>query len=63
MLIEDLERTAQIANGIAGYKEQHPGTTDEQAMRDLLPDVKYVQAENGELALALDGAFSSVAWL
>ncbi|GAA5995641.1 uncharacterized protein JCM10292_005296 [Rhodotorula paludigena] len=43
-----------IANGIAGYKEQHPGTTDEQAMRDLLPDVKYVQAENGELALALD---------
>jgi len=26
-------------------------------MRELLPDVKFVQADNGELALALDGAF------
>ncbi|KPV72572.1 uncharacterized protein RHOBADRAFT_55673 [Rhodotorula graminis WP1] len=43
-----------IANGIAGYKEQNPGATDQDAMRELLPDVKFVQADNGELALALD---------
>ncbi|GAA6057072.1 hypothetical protein JCM3770_001444 [Rhodotorula araucariae] len=43
-----------IANGIAGYKEQNPGATEQDAMRELLPDVKFVQADNGELALALD---------
>lgn len=53
---ETSNNRGQIANGIAGYKEQNPGATDQDAMRELLPDVKFVQADNGELALALDGA-------
>ncbi|GAA6013233.1 hypothetical protein JCM10207_000827 [Rhodosporidiobolus poonsookiae] len=43
-----------IANGIAGYKEQNPEVTDQEAIKTLLPDAKFVQADGGELAMQVD---------
>ncbi|GAA5879466.1 hypothetical protein JCM1840_007048 [Sporobolomyces johnsonii] len=44
-----------IANGVAGYKETHPGVTDSEAIAALLPDAKFVPGgDEGELALQVD---------
>ncbi|POY75894.1 hypothetical protein BMF94_0977 [Rhodotorula taiwanensis] len=43
-----------IANGIAGYKEEHPDATDEDAVKVLLPDAKFAISEGGEVAMAID---------
>ncbi|GAA6064734.1 hypothetical protein JCM10212_000405 [Sporobolomyces blumeae] len=43
-----------IANGIAGYKEENPDMSDSDAIAALLPEAKFLQAQDGELALAVD---------
>ncbi|BGP27049.1 protease IV [Rhodotorula toruloides] len=43
-----------IANGIAGYKEENPGVSDDEAIRTLLPDAKFAIMEDGEVAMQVD---------
>ncbi|KAJ8292309.1 Protease 4 [Rhodotorula toruloides] len=43
-----------IANGIAGYKEENPGVSDDEAIRMLLPDAKFAIMEDGEVAMQVD---------
>ncbi|GAA5984828.1 hypothetical protein JCM10908_003522 [Rhodotorula pacifica] len=43
-----------IANGIAGYKEDHPEASDEDAVKTLLPDAKFAISETGEVAVQID---------
>ncbi|GAA5875098.1 hypothetical protein JCM3774_003428 [Rhodotorula dairenensis] len=43
-----------IANGIAGYKEEHPDASDEDAVKTLLPDAKFAISESGEVAMQID---------
>ncbi|GAA5845338.1 hypothetical protein JCM11251_008000 [Rhodosporidiobolus azoricus] len=43
-----------IANGIAGYKMENPSVSDSDAIKTLLPEAKFVQAEDGELAMQVD---------
>ncbi|GAA5886500.1 hypothetical protein JCM6882_001659 [Rhodosporidiobolus microsporus] len=43
-----------IANGIAGYKLDNPSASDHDAIKTLLPEAKFVQGEDGELAMQVD---------
>ncbi|GAA5935009.1 hypothetical protein JCM10213_000618 [Rhodosporidiobolus nylandii] len=43
-----------IANGIAGYKLTNPDVSDNDAIKTLLPEAKFVEAEGGELAMQVD---------
>ncbi|GAA5965404.1 hypothetical protein JCM8115_002023 [Rhodotorula mucilaginosa] len=43
-----------IANGIAGYKEEHPEASDEDAVKTLLPDAKFAISDTGEVAMQID---------
>lgn len=47
---------SQIANGIAGYKEEHPEASDEDAVKTLLPEAKFAISDTGEVAMQIDGA-------
>lgn len=54
---------SQIANGVAGYKLENPDVSDQEAIKILLPDAKFVETqpregeEKGEMAMQVDGAF------
>ncbi|KAM0752047.1 hypothetical protein T439DRAFT_379176 [Meredithblackwellia eburnea MCA 4105] len=43
-----------IANGLTGYKEDNPGTTDEDAIAALLPDATFDKGPNGETLMQVD---------
>ncbi|GAA5948378.1 hypothetical protein JCM3765_001397 [Sporobolomyces pararoseus] len=43
-----------IANGVAGYKESNPEVSDQDAIKALIPDAKFAQSPDGEVALAVD---------
>jgi hypothetical protein len=55
----------QIANGVAGYKLDHPDISDDEAIKILLPEAKFVEVppregeEKGEMAMQVDGGFLS----
>ncbi|KAK4701120.1 protease IV, partial [Phenoliferia sp. Uapishka_3] len=43
-----------IANGLEGYKEEHPGVSEEEAIAALLPDAAVAKGPNGENLMQVD---------